>query len=56
VLCAQTGWQVVQELRRIRLSELRKVLDVLTVGDVVLCLIGYGLGKELVRAIVRRAS
>lgn len=53
--CTLTAWQVLIELRRIRLAEYRHVLDVLTVGDVILCLLGYGLGKELLRTVGRRS-
>ena len=54
--CGRTGWYVLQDLQRIKLVELRHVLDVLTVGDVVLCLVGYSIGRELLRAVLRRSS
>jgi len=56
VFCARTGWYVLQDLQRIKLVELRHVLDVLTVGDVVVCLVGYGVGRELLRAVLHRSS
>jgi hypothetical protein len=56
VYCARTGWWVLQDLQRIKLVELRHVLDVLSVGDVVLCLVGYGVGRELLRGALRRPS
>src|SRR5262249_5559310 len=54
--CARTGWYVLQDLQRIKLAELRHVPEVLTVGDVVLCLVGYSIGRELLRALLRRSS
>jgi len=56
VFCARTGWWVLQDLQRIKLAELRHVLDVLSVGHVVLCLVGYGVGRELLRVALRRPS
>ena len=56
VFCARTGWYVLQDLQRIKLVELRHVLDVLTVGDVVLCVVGFGVGRELLRGVLRRPS
>ena len=55
LLCL-VGNRFVPDLQRIKLVELRHVLDVLSVGDVVLCLVGYGVGRELLRAALRRPS
>jgi len=52
VYCGEAAWDVLMELRAIRLSQCRKLLDALTVGDVVLCLVGWGLGREIVRVVV----
>jgi hypothetical protein len=54
VYCARTGWSVLQALRQVRLADLRLAAELLSVGDVLLCLIGYGLGKEILEAAIRR--
>jgi len=52
--CARAGWEVLQALRQVRLAELRQAAELLSVGDVLLCLIGYGLGKEILKAAIQR--
>jgi hypothetical protein len=52
--CARTGWEVLQALRQVRLTDLRLAAELLSVGDVLLCLVGYGLGKEILRTAIRR--
>jgi hypothetical protein len=52
--CVRSWWGTLQQLRHIRLSEYRSVADVLTVGDVLLGVIGWGLAKEIVRGVGRR--
>ncbi len=50
---AVTAWHVLGELRTVRLSDCARALDSVSVGDAVLCIIGYKLGGELLRAIAR---
>jgi hypothetical protein len=54
--CAVVGWDVVQKLREVKLSELREVLRLVSVGDALLLWIGCSLAREIIRALTRRAS
>lgn len=51
--CLQTAWTVLAELERVKLSEVKRALDVVSVRDAVLCLVGFAIGRELLRAIAR---
>jgi len=52
--CAVIGWQVVQKLREVKLSQFRDVLHLVSVGDALLLFIGCRLLTEIVRALARR--
>jgi hypothetical protein len=54
--CALVGWDVVQKLREVKLSELREVLRLVSVGDALLLWIGCSLAREIIRSLTRRAS
>jgi hypothetical protein len=54
--CALVGWDVVQTLREVKLSQLRDVLSLVSVGDALLLLIGWSLAREIVRSLARRRS
>ena len=51
--CAFVGWGVIQKLREVRLSELRGVLHLVSVGDALLLWIGCRLAAELIRTLGR---
>jgi hypothetical protein len=51
--CCWTAWGVLGELQRVKLSDVKSALDVVTVRDAVLCGVGFLLGRELLRAVVR---
>ena len=53
--CAGAGWDVLQDLRELKLSQLREALRVVTIGDAFLCWMGYSLARELIRALGRRS-
>jgi hypothetical protein len=52
--CCIVGWGVIQDLREVKLLELRQVLRRVSVGDAVLSWIGYVFARDLLRAIVAR--
>lgn len=54
--CIHTVWIVLGNLGTVKLVEARHALDVVSVRDAVLCFIGYRLGSELLRAVVRRPT
>jgi hypothetical protein len=54
--CLRTGWAVLGELGNVKLADCRRVLDVVSVRDAVLCLLGYRVGLELLRAVTRKAA
>jgi hypothetical protein len=51
--CLLTAWAVLGELSRVKLVDCKTALTVISVRDVVLCVIGYRLAIELLRAVVR---
>jgi len=48
------AWDVLAHLGTVKLAECRHVLDVVTIRDALLILLGYRLGIELLRAVTRR--
>ena len=53
VYCVETAWAVLGELRTVKLVDCSRALTVISVRDAVLCLVGWRLGTELLRAVVR---
>lgn len=51
---ASIGWDLIQELRQVKLYEFRQVLRIATVGDLLLLWAAYALFREFVRALGRR--
>jgi hypothetical protein len=56
VYCALVGWDVVQKLREVKLSELREVVRLVSVGDALLLLVGWSLAREIIRSLTRRRA
>lgn len=54
VYTASIGWDLVQELREVKLYQLRQVLRIASVGDLLLVWVAYLLFREFVRAFGRR--
>lgn len=54
VYTASIGWDLIQELREVKLYQLRQVLRVASVGDVLLLWAAYALFREFIRALGRR--
>jgi len=52
--CLTTAWTVLGQLGRVKLADCRHALDVVSVRDTVLCVLGYRVGIELLRAATRR--
>ena len=53
IYCLETAWSVLAELRSVKLSDCSRALTVISVRDAILCLVGWRLGTELLRAVVR---
>ena len=53
IYCLETAWSVLGELRSVKLSDCSRALTVISVRDAILCLVGWRLGTELLRAVVR---
>ena len=53
VVCAQTGWQVLQTLGQVKLSDASHALQIISVRDAVLCVVGYRVAMRLVHVFVR---
>jgi len=53
VVCAQTGWQVLQTLGQVKLSDATHALSVISVRDAVLCVVGYRIAMRLVQVLIR---
>jgi hypothetical protein len=53
VVCAQTGWQVLQTLGQVKLSDASHALQIISVRDAVLCVVGYRVAMRLVQVFVR---
>lgn len=51
--CCQTAWAVLTELGHVKLSDVKRALDVVSVRDAILCLVGLAIGRELLRAVAR---
>lgn len=47
------AWFVLGELGHVKLVELRNVLEVVTMRDAILCVVGYRLGSDLLNAALR---
>ncbi len=54
VYTATIGWDLIQELREVKLYQLRQVLRIASVGDLLLLWGAYALFREFVRAMGRR--
>jgi hypothetical protein len=53
VYCLHAVWIVLRQLEHVQLAEIKHALDVVSVRDAVLCVVGYKVGTELLRAVVR---
>lgn len=53
---ASIGWDLIQELRTVKLYELRQVLRIASVGDLLLLWGAYLLAREFIRAMGRQRS
>jgi hypothetical protein len=53
VYCLHAVWMVLRQLEHVTLAEIKHALDVVSVRDAVLCVVGYRVGTELLRAVVR---
>ncbi len=51
--CVHAAWIVLRQLENVTLADIKHALDVVSVRDAVLCVIGYRVGTELLRAVVR---
>jgi hypothetical protein len=51
--CLRTAWDVLGELSKVKLVDCKNALTVISVRDAVLCVVGYRIGAELLRAVVR---
>src|SRR5262245_20147749 len=49
-----SAWHVIGDLRAVRLSDVAHALDSVSVGDAILCVVGYKVGAELLRAVTDR--
>jgi hypothetical protein len=50
--CVSVGWEVLQQLRSVRLLDLTDALRVVSVRDAILCVLGWKIAKELLRALI----
>ena len=51
--CARTAWFVLNELAGISLADMAHTLHVVSVRDLILCAVGWRLGRELLVALLR---
>ena len=51
--CMRTAWAVLGDLSHVKLMDCKSALNVVSVRDAVLCVVGYRIGTELLRAVVR---
>ena len=51
--CVRSAWIVLRQLELVTLAVIKHALDVVSVRDAILCVIGYRIGTELLRALVR---
>jgi hypothetical protein len=49
----RTAWDVLGDLGHVKLMDCRSEMNVVSVRDAVLCVVGYRIGTELLRAVVR---
>jgi hypothetical protein len=52
--CCTVGWAVVQDLREVKLIELRQVFRTVSIGDALLTWFGYVLVRDVVRGLIER--
>lgn len=53
---ASIAWELIQELRNVKLYQLRDVLRIASVGDLILLWAAYALSREFIRALGRRRN
>lgn len=51
--CARTAWFVLNDLGGISLADMAHTLHVVSVRDLILCAVGWRLGRELLVAVLR---
>ena len=51
--CAHTAWHVLNGLSQISLADMAHTLHVVSVRDLILCAVGWRLGRELLVALLR---
>src|SRR5262245_19611903 len=54
--CLTTAWTVLGQLGMVKLADCRHAFDAVSVRDAVLCILGYKIGIEFLRAVTRRRS
>ena len=54
VAWAQTAWQVLQMLGQVKLSDASHALQIISVRDAVLCVVGYRVAMRLVQVFIRK--
>ncbi len=47
------AWAVLGELEAIKLIDCRRALEIVSVRHAIVCLVGYRLGRDLLRAVAR---
>jgi hypothetical protein len=52
--CGGIAWDVLQDLREVKLIEFRSVFHRVSVGDALLSWIAYVCGRDLLRSVLRR--
>lgn len=50
--CISVAWDVLQQLSAVRLLDVTDALRVVSVRDAILCVLGWKIAKELLRALV----
>ncbi|MCW5891747.1 MAG: hypothetical protein KIT14_14535 [bacterium] len=50
--CVSVAWNVLEQLAAVRLLDVSDALRVVSVRDALLCLVGYKIAKELLRALL----
>lgn len=53
LFCGAVAFDVIQDLREVKLIELRAVLHRVSVGDAILTWLAWVVGRDLLRSIVR---
>jgi hypothetical protein len=54
VYCVSVAWDVLTDLGTVKLIDVRKAFEVVTVRDAILCVVGYRIAKDVLRALVAR--